>query len=167
MYSNPSGRVKALRAAVRAALEDVLADPAVAALDARTGGAVRESLQVPDIIHSTIVRFAAPLQDPAAFRAAFAKAAAAWAPCTVTVDAVALALEPVAYMHADPATAAILYQPLSEGGFEAVLRMPTEGGDRDEGLTLSAVLPTLAALAGVVLAFGAIAAALSDLNNER
>lgn len=98
---DPTGAVGRVRGCVAAA---IAAHPALAGLADRLHA--RASPRIPNIIHTTVVRFGeppdpdSPMADPAAVRAAFdAAVAEAWAPVTVMVDSLTLVDESAIYMH--------------------------------------------------------------------
>ena len=99
VFTDPSGRVASIRAAVRLALRTVMLDAIISGLDKRTLNSVQTGLHIPDIIHSTVLRFAAPPTNPVRFQQGFASIAQAWQPIEVQIEVLALVEEIVPFMH--------------------------------------------------------------------
>ena len=104
--SDASGAIAAMREALEAAIAD-RGGRAVVGGEARDRGrpprgapTTDPAPHIPDICHSTILRWSAEPQDRAAARAAFARAAAHWeAPVAVDVARVAAVYEEAPFMH--------------------------------------------------------------------
>ena len=110
-YSDPAGGLARMRQQVSAARSVLLRDPFLRDLDARTGGALSSSLFLPNIVHSSFLRFARKPSDPAAFARGFEDIAAQWVPARVVLDRVSLVYETVPYMHAARASSgAVTYE---------------------------------------------------------
>jgi hypothetical protein len=88
--SNPSGEIALLRRTTVAALAT---QPELKAKLERGG------MNVPDIIHSTIMRFKRPPQNPTSFSARFNRLAAATQPFRITVNEIFLTAETRPYMR--------------------------------------------------------------------
>lgn len=91
--------------ALRAAMARARSDPALAAAGAFEPGV---GFRIPNIVHSSYARPCGAV-DTAASLAAFAGAAASWAPLTVTVPGLLAVFEDSPYMHA--------WRPLYSGAF--------------------------------------------------
>ena len=104
--SDASGAIAAMREALGAAIAD-RGGRAVVGGEARDRGrpprgapTTDPAPHIPDICHSTILRWSAEPEDRAAARAAFARAAAKWeAPVAVDVARVAAVYEEAPFMH--------------------------------------------------------------------
>lgn len=94
--SDPTGAVARIRALIQRAFES----EAVQSLP--NGLALRSRHRIPDIIHTSVLRFGAepgPGRDEASIRAAFDSVASTWQPVTVMCDALRLVEEAALYMH--------------------------------------------------------------------
>jgi hypothetical protein len=98
VYSDRSGRMASVRQAVQLALESVMLDPIMNGLNQRSSNAVRK-IKIPNIIHSTVLRFADRPTDPSQFQRDFATIAHAWKPVPVLINVLALVEEIVPFMH--------------------------------------------------------------------
>jgi hypothetical protein len=115
---DPTGAIARCRAIVRQCLQHAALTDAAAVVsadgcsggspDAAAGGdpvpvlVARSGFKIPNIIHSTFLRFAAPADagvSDADVEAAFAGVAAQWAPVTVMCDRLLLVREAAPYMH--------------------------------------------------------------------
>lgn len=93
--ADPTGSV----AAIRSCVARLRADPELERLgvfDPEHG-----NFKIPNIVHSTFLRFVAEPRDPAAFRARFDDVAQRWTPVTVWATSIAAVRESVPFMHLD------------------------------------------------------------------
>eukprot|EP01052_Picozoa_sp_SAG31_P040704 SAG31_NODE_5962_length_2236_cov_1.543753_3_plen_95_part_00 len=89
-------------------------DPALA--EAGVSVSEPETVGIPGIIHSTFLRFKAPLDDPLLFKQEFERAAATWTPLEVTLTEVCFTLEDVPYMHGASPDKILVRYPLRKSG---------------------------------------------------
>ena len=113
---SPGGKIAAMRACLVAAIASAGGAAAIGGGDRGAARALPSARagepgpHVPDIIHSTVLRWAAEpsAAEVAAVRAAFERIASTWVPveCTLDVSSVCAVCEDTPYMHLPPAARA-------------------------------------------------------------
>lgn len=113
---SPGGKIAAMRACLVAAIASAGGAAVIGGGDRSAARALPSARadepgpHVPDIIHSTVLRWAAEpsAEEVAAVRAAFERIASTWVPveCTLDVSSVCAVCEDTPYMHLPPAARA-------------------------------------------------------------
>mmetsp|Transcript_5948 Transcript_5948/g.13085 ORF Transcript_5948/g.13085 Transcript_5948/m.13085 type:complete len:258 (+) Transcript_5948:49-822(+) len=104
-YDDSDGAVEAMRKCLLQAISDAGGTPAIGGADRSKGCQPRGGASddppphLPDILHSTILRWAGEPADREAAQKAFAEAAEAWTPLEVEVFGARAVFEDMPYMH--------------------------------------------------------------------
>mmetsp|Transcript_17524 Transcript_17524/g.56506 ORF Transcript_17524/g.56506 Transcript_17524/m.56506 type:complete len:256 (+) Transcript_17524:97-864(+) len=103
-YEDSDGAVWAMRRCLEAAIVAAGGVPAIGGGDRSSAKplpsfAVAPPPHLPDIVHSTAVRWSAEPPDREAAHAAFGRVAASWAPLDITVQGARAVFESTPYMH--------------------------------------------------------------------
>ena len=102
-YDDVDGAITHMRAAIRDAIVEAGGSPVVGGGDRSIGrplpGGGQVSPHIPDIVHSTVVRWKGEPNDRESAIVEFERVAEGWTPIEVTVSRVTAVLERVPYMH--------------------------------------------------------------------
>ncbi|CAM9635798.1 unnamed protein product, partial [Hapterophycus canaliculatus] len=107
LADDASKTIEGLRSAIKEAASTPVLSKLSAELEKKHGSAhpelcsLKEALHVPDIIHSTVMRLAAPPSDADRLAEGLAGLAMRWQPATVRVAEISLVYEKHPYMHLD------------------------------------------------------------------